>query len=107
MFDLNEKRKKYPLKMDNYDYLEDIVDEAEAFCTVHEIKLERDESRWFMIWPYGVMLLAGISIPEERVAQIAALFAYLWYKGIPCSMAEQLAASYVVDLMEYDKKKQH
>ena len=69
------------------------------WATLHKgLKIWWEDRSWFFSWEYGFISFDGIKPKEEDKARKAtALFIYLWKnKNISASLAERLAASYVL-----------
>ena len=70
-------------EFDESDY-EKILDWAKA-------KVIYDEG-WYLSWEHGVI---SLYTEESKACMAAALFIYLWCKGVECGIASNCALSYV------------
>jgi len=65
----------------------------------NEVSQEPEWACWSLCWEYGVIGFDGLrdNTPENHTKAFAAaaLFIYLWCKGIPANIADNCAAAYV------------
>lgn len=52
-------------------------------------------SHWALAWENGVMAMPWRKDQEEMARATAAMFVYLWLKGVPCEQADELALCWV------------
>lgn len=63
--------------------------------TSHKAEVKRDEDgMWYVYHPKGTMDCGGPGTSEENAIVCGAMFVFLWYKGIECALAKQLAYFY-------------
>lgn len=89
-------------KFDYFDY-EPILEWAEAEvkyteefidCSTKEIVYKTDYGSYYLEWREGVIVLNFPKDQEEKARKCAALFIYLWTRGIDCSIAISCARLY-------------
>jgi hypothetical protein len=89
-------------KFDYFDY-EPILEWAEAKviysdefvdCSDGSIEHKPEWGSWTLCWKEGVMRLDYSKPEEQKARKCAALFIYLWTRGVECSIAISCARLY-------------
>lgn len=70
------------------EYCEDFID---ADGNTH---IRPEYGSWTLIWPHGVMSLDFKKEDEAKARMCAALFIYMWTKGVVCEVAISCARLY-------------